>query len=95
MKPIEQFIIWKDGVNRRAAQLGVGLVYDNLKDEAEFSFKILTKDYDSMENKFIEDIISIGTVVISGYEYDNWGRSEDINEEVYKIVAQKLNIQLI
>lgn len=98
MKRIKEFRIWKDGQEPNVSLLKVSLIHDNLEDEAEFAFEIITNEFevkDENGTRVIEAVASSGKIKISGNDYSFWGVSKDINEEAYKIVASKLNLSLL
>jgi len=87
MKQIQQINIWKDGQQKKANYFYLKVIYDDLKNYATFYYSL---------NEFEESsIITDGNITISGEEYDLWGSSEDINNEAFNMVANKLNIQII
>lgn len=87
MKQIQTINIWKDGQQKKANYFYLKVIYDDLKNYATFYYSL---------NEFEESsIITDGNITISGEEYDLWGSSEDINNEAFNMVANKLNIQII
>jgi len=93
MKQIQPIQIWKDGKLITANYLDLSIVHDNLQDIAVFLYRLCRYTVQG-EDQSLETVIE-GNQAISGQEYQNWGTTEDANEEAYTIITNKLNIQLI
>jgi len=86
MKQIQPITIWQNGVNSQATQLSLIIINDNLSTSATFYYQLLSED--NMQ-------LSQGNLTIDGTEYDDWGNSDDINDDAYVIAASKLSLTLV
>jgi hypothetical protein len=83
MKAIQSVSIWANGVNSQATQLSLTIINDNLSTSATLYYQLLAEDGTQLAQ---------GNLVIDGEEYQTWGESENINDETYKIVANRLSL---
>jgi len=83
MKAIQPVSIWANGVNSQATQLSLTIINDNLSTSATLYYQLLTEDGTQLAQ---------GNLNIDGEEYQTWGESENINDETYKIVANRLSL---
>lgn len=86
MKQIQPVTIWQNGVNSQATQLSLTIINDNLSTSATFYYQLLSEDNIQL---------SQGNLTIDGTEYDDWGNSDDINDDAYVIAASKLSLTLV
>ena len=86
MKQIQPVTIWQNGVNSQATQLSLVIINDNLSTSATFYYQLLSEDNVQL---------SQGNLTIDGTEYDDWGNSDDINDDAYVIAASKLSLTLV
>ena len=93
MKQIQPVNIWSDGQQKQANNINMYVVNDNLADSATFYYQLL-KVTGSGETETSEQLAQ-GNLTMSGTDYENWGDSGDINEEVYVWAAEQLNLTLI
>lgn len=85
MKTIQPISVWKDGSSKEASILKMYISYDDLETSAVFQYQLL--------DEFLE-IVTYGSVNISGTEYVNWGSSGDSNNEAYAYSATALSLTI-
>jgi len=83
MKAIQPVSIWVNGVNSQATQLSLTIINDNLSTSATLYYQLLAEDGIQLAQ---------GNLTIDGEEYQTWGESENINDETYRIVANRLSL---
>lgn len=72
-----------------ATQISLTLSYDNLVDTAYVNYKLLTDSGEVIKDSFLDGRV----VVIDGADYQSWGANgEDVNEQIYDIVLNKLGL---
>jgi hypothetical protein len=100
MKAIQPVTLWVNGQQQTANQLNLFIVNDNLVDSATFLYELInqttTPGQDPEDEPRVTSVVlASGNSTLQGTEYDNWGTSEDINDDAYAIIAGKLNVTLL
>jgi hypothetical protein len=64
-----------------------------LATSATFYYELVKQEL--VDNEPVNTTLTNGNQTIDGQEYIDWGNSGDINDDVYVILASKLNLTLI
>jgi hypothetical protein len=93
MAQIQPVQIWYQGEQREATILNVYTNFSNNKDSANLQYQlielIVTPD---LQNS---NVLNIGYLTISGFDYEAWNTSPDGDSFIYQWVATQLNLVLI
>lgn len=89
-KEIVSIDIWNNGTFVSCNWLIITLVFDDLINVARFYYEIgvynVNEGFKSIAN---------GNEVLTGDDYETWGESQNINDEAYILIAEKLNLQIV
>jgi hypothetical protein len=93
MAQIQPIQIWYQGEQREATILNVYTNFSNNKDSANLQYQLieLIVTPDSQNS----NVLNIGYLTISGFDYEAWNTSPDRDSFIYQWVATKLNLVLI
>jgi hypothetical protein len=94
MKNIEPVNVWVNGEVKIANKFQLAIVSDNLKDSATFYYQLL-KVIEENDEFVSQEQLTQGNVSVSGQEYLDWSNSEDVNNDAFVLVAEKLNLILL
>ena len=88
MKAIQPIDIWINGSIQKGNFIDSVISFDNLKDSANFDWKILTSDIGY-------NVIAQGTLIMVEPDYSIWDSTSDINQAAYEWVCNQLSLTLI
>lgn len=83
MKTIQPISIWKDGSSLSASIFKMYISYDDLESSATFQYQLLD---DTLQ------LVTYGSLTMTGAEYAAWGASGDSNAEAYVYGATSLSL---
>ena len=86
MKEIQPITIWYNGKSYQATIFNMSSISDNLTDNANFYYQLLTSD---------EFQIATGNITMTGFDYDAYTTSPDSNAYAYKWGAEQLKLTLV
>lgn len=89
MKKIEPITIWYNGKQEIVDVLSLNTNYDNLQNEASFTFNLMQTNSPYMSGSLLS--LTSGNLIMNGETYDNWHE----NEYAYIWAAQQLNVVII
>lgn len=91
---IQPVQIWTNGQASEGNFIEASIVNDNLSNYAQFYWVIsnVTTDQDGAESK---SALAQGNTTISGADYNDWGKSGDVNLAAYQYICGQLNLTLI
>jgi len=88
MKQILPVQIWNNGSVQIGNFINAIIIFDNLKDTAEFYWSIYSTDPNG-------NILTIGNFTMEEPDYSVWDSTNDINEAAYEWICSKLGLTLI
>ena len=98
MRQIQTKTILKKGEEREANHFDLRIIDDNLRTKATLRYyfiSVLPVVDENAETTYITEILEIDEIEIDGTDYTNWGTSGDVNDQIFSIVASKMNITLV
>ena len=97
---IKAITTWQNGQEKLGTEFNLSIVNDNLIDSATFYYNIYSEEISHIDNniKIIDSPaqkLLEGNLYITGQDYIDWGKNQDINYAAYILAANKLNLQLL
>lgn len=97
---IQPISSWQQGQEKQGTQFNLRIINDDLSTSASFYYNICSEEVSHLEDdikvvdSYAQQLVE-GNLSISGQDYQDWGKSSDINLWVYEFAAGKLNLVLI
>ena len=88
MKQIEPVQIWTNGSVQTGNFIDAYIIYDNLKDSAQFYWGVYTEETSGI-------LLSQGNLTMVEPDYSIWDSTADINQSAYEWICDQLGLTLI
>ena len=88
MKQIEPVQIWTNGSVQTGNFIDAYIIYDNLKDSAQFYWGVYTEETSGI-------LLSQGNLTMVEPDYSIWDSTADINQSAYEWICDQLGLTVI